>query len=83
MRRMLVKRFESSFGSFKCSIERFLEIYKNALIFIERRGEFILDRDLINKIYQEDDKVIDRALEAYKHKLTKKRSRQKVPKYMT
>ena len=69
MRRLLVKRFESSFGSFEQSIRRFKSLYQNALTFINRRNEYILDRQLIDKIYEEDDEVIDQALQNYQEKL--------------
>lgn len=69
MRRLLVKRFESSFGSFKESIRRFKSIYKKVLLFIEKTGKYILDRKLIEKIYEEDDETIDQALIDYQNKL--------------
>ena len=65
MRRLLVHRFESSFGSFTQSLENFLSIHKKALAFIERTGKFILDRKLLEKIYNSDDAEISEALEAY------------------
>ena len=69
MRRLLVKRFESSFGSFDQSIRRFKRTCEKALSFIYRTNQYILDRQLIEKIYNEDDDVIDQALEAYQEKL--------------
>lgn len=69
MRRMLVKRFESSFGSFDQSIRRFKKLYQTALSFINRTNKYILDRQLIEKIYDEDDEVIDQALQDYQDKL--------------
>lgn len=69
MRRLIVKRFESSFGSFEQSIRRFKSLYLNALSFINRTNKYILDRQLIDKIYDEDDEVIDQALQDYQDKL--------------
>jgi len=69
MRRLLVKRFESSFGSFDQSIRRFKILYENAFSFIKRTNKYILDRQLIDKIYDEDDDVIDQALQEYQDKL--------------
>lgn len=69
MRRLLVKRFESSFGSFEQSIRRFKKLYQTALQFIERTDKYILDRQLLEKIYDEDDEVIDQALQGYQDKL--------------
>jgi len=69
MRRLLVKRFESSFGSFYQSIIRFKGIYQTVIKFINRTGKYILDRKLIDKIYEEDDEVIDQALIDYQNNL--------------
>ncbi len=69
MRRLLVKRFESSFGSFNESIRRFRGFYVSAKAFIKKTGQYILDRQLIEKIYEEDDEVIDQALIDYQNKL--------------
>lgn len=49
MRRLLVKRFESSFGSFEQSIKNFKRINLNCQKFINRTGEYILDRALLEK----------------------------------
>ena len=65
MRRLLVHRFESSFGAFAQSLQNFLSIHQKALAFIERTGKFILDRKLLEKIYNSDDAEIAEALAAY------------------
>lgn len=65
MRRILVKRFESSFGSFEKSIERFLEVHKMVKSFIEKTDKFILDRSLIDKIKDYDIDDIERSLVKY------------------
>ncbi len=54
MRRLLVKRFESSFGAFEQSIERFIEVHQLVLNFIEENGLYILDRDLIERMYDNE-----------------------------
>lgn len=69
MRRLMVKRFESSFGSFQESIRRFKNITKHALAFIETTGKYILDRPLLEKIYAEDEDIIDTYLDDYAEKL--------------
>ena len=69
MRRLLVKRFESSFGSFDQSIRRFKGVYQTVKEFVKRTGKYILDRKLIEKIYEEDDEVIDQALIGYQNNL--------------
>ncbi len=69
MRRLLVKRFESSFGSFKQSIENFKEITKTALEFINKTGRHILDRSLLEKIYDLDIDQIEEHLKDYSEKI--------------
>ena len=81
MRRLLVKRFESSFGAFDKSIERFLRTHKMVKSFIQSSGKYILDRKVIDSIYNEDDnaddftlKAIQEALEEFKKNAEGKRS---------
>ena len=69
MRRLLVKRFESSFGAFSQSIERFLKIHKMVKSFIEVSGKYILDRKVIESIYNDEDGIEDFTLEAIKNAL--------------
>ncbi len=69
MRRLLVKRFESSFGAFNNSIERFLRTHKMVKSFIKTSGKYVLDRKVIDSIYNEDDftlEAIEKALEEFK-----------------
>ena len=72
MRRLLVKRFESSFGSFEQSIKNFKEITTEILKFIEKtgggdllKGKYILDRSLLDKIYEWDIDDIETSLLEY------------------
>lgn len=69
MRRLLVKRFESSFGSFKQSIENFKKITKTASDFINKTGKYILDRSLLEKIYDLDMEQIEEYLKEYSEKI--------------
>ncbi len=69
MRRLLVKRFESSFGAFSKSIERFLRTHTMVKSFIESSGKYILDRKVINSIYNEDDEAVDFTLKAIEEAL--------------
>ena len=69
MRRLLVKRFESSFGSFEQSIKNFKRITKHSLEFIEKTGEYILDRTLLEKIYDLDLDEIENYLTEYTEKI--------------
>jgi len=76
MRRLLVKRFESSFGSFEQSIKNFKHITKNILEFIKKtgkgdyyKGEYILDRALLEKIYDLHIDEIEKNLAEYTEKI--------------
>ena len=73
MRRLLVKRFESSFGAFAQSIQNFIRVHKNVLTFIENSGgRYILNRKLLEKIYGGDAEEIDAALEEFSRELESK-----------
>ncbi|MCL6102660.1 MAG: phospholipase D-like domain-containing protein [Bacteroidetes bacterium] len=62
MRRLMVKRFESSFGAFEQSIRRFKRITENAQEFIKKTNKYILDRALLEKIYSLDEDQIEEEL---------------------
>jgi superfamily II DNA or RNA helicase/HKD family nuclease len=65
MRRLLVKRFESSFGSFEQSIKNFERITLDCKKFIEKTGEHILDRQLIEKLADKIDILDESEIEKY------------------
>ncbi len=69
MRRLLVKRFESSFGSFEQSIKNFKRITRHSFEFIEKTGEYILDRSLLEKIYDRDLDEIEEYLKEYAERI--------------
>ena len=69
MRRLLVKRFESSFGAFAKSVNNFIRIHSIVLDFIKRTGRYILDRSLIEKIWEEDEETIERTLQQFAERL--------------
>jgi hypothetical protein len=69
MRRLLVKRFESSIGSFYESIKRFKSIHETALDFIKKTNKFILDRKLMEDLAEKDPEEILRELEEYEQNL--------------
>lgn len=70
MRRLLVKRFESSFGAFCRSIENFHQITSKVQQFVENSdNKFILDRSLMDKIYESDIDEIEEYLKEYEQKL--------------
>ena len=69
MRRLLVKRFESSFGAFEQSIKNFKKITEDVLKFVRKTGKYILDRDLLEKIFELDIDEIEAHLNEYAKKL--------------
>jgi len=69
MRRLIVKRFESSFGSFEQSIKNFKKAAAHVLEFIDKTGKFILDRALLEKIYDLDMEEIEEKLAEFAEKL--------------
>jgi superfamily II DNA or RNA helicase len=81
MRRLLVKRFESSFGAFYESINRFLKIHIRVREFIVKtNGKYILDRKLMDTLMDEVDiDVIYKILDDYENNVLTK----KVPKNNT
>ncbi|PMP77792.1 MAG: helicase, partial [Sulfurihydrogenibium sp.] len=60
MRRLLIKRFESSFGAFEQTIRNFLKFYEKAKNFIEKTGLYVLDRKLLelSQGVEDDDALL-------------------------
>jgi len=71
MRRLLVKRFESSFGAFYQSLLNFKDITEKVYTFIKKTNKYILDRNLIENIVDKDLDEIEVALKEYSEKLIK------------
>lgn len=71
MRKLLVKRLESSFGSFEQSIENFIVITEKILQFIERNDKYVFNRKLIEKLYEWDEDVVIAELKKYSEELEK------------
>lgn len=72
MRRLLVKRFESSFGAFEKSISNFRRVAWNALRFCESTGKYVLDRNLIERALESDDAdEVEAMLEEYAEALNR------------
>ena len=70
MRRLLVKRFESSFRAFEQSIRNFKAITGKVQQFIKNSGgKYILDRKLIDQISGLDEDEIAEKLEEFEAKL--------------
>ncbi len=72
MRRLLVKRFESSFGAFAQSVRNFIHTHEIVLAFIEKTGKYVLDRTLIEKMWAEDEETIEDALQTFAERLAAK-----------
>jgi superfamily II DNA or RNA helicase/HKD family nuclease len=71
MRRLLVKRFESSFGAFEQSIKNFKSITEKVQKFIANSGgKYVLERKLIDKAYESDEDEIEEELRSFELKLT-------------
>ncbi|GAB4396700.1 MAG: helicase-related protein [Anaerolineales bacterium] len=84
MRRLLVKRFESSFGAFARTIQNFERIHQRVLTFIQNSGgKYILDRALIEKIYNSDPDDIEQALQAFEDSLNQKTTRRRSERIYT
>ena len=62
IRRLLVRRFESSFGSFKQSLENLKKTNEYVLEFVKKTNKYILDRDFIEKIHILEPEEIENEL---------------------
>jgi len=69
MRRLLVKRFESSFGAFQQSLLNFIHLNKIVQDFIQKTSKYILDRSLLEKIYAKEPDEIEEYLNEYSIKI--------------
>jgi len=69
IRRMLVKRFESSFGSFVSSLHNIRRVTKTVLDFVEKTNKYVLDRNLVEKIAEWDVDEIEAELIKYAQRL--------------
>ncbi len=89
MRRLLVKRFESSFGAFSQSIDRFLQVHLLVKEFIDKSGgKYILDRGLIERMMSnKEEETLDldfkTAIEETLKKYSTDSLNKKVPKNNT
>ena len=69
MRRLVVKRFESSFGAFEQTVTNFLEINRIVRDFVGRTGKYILDRKLIQKMESFTEEEILEELKKFSERL--------------
>ncbi len=74
MKRLLVKRFESSFGAFAKSIDRFIQVHELVLNFIDKTGNYIMDRSFMEKIYEYDEDEIEEKLHEYANNLLNRKT---------
>ena len=65
----MVKRFESSFGAFEQSIRRFEKITNETLKFVKTSNKYILDRTLLDKIFDKSEEEIEVELEKFAEEL--------------
>ncbi len=68
MRRLLVKRFESSLYAFSTSLENFINFYQKCLDFINKTNKFVYNRKVIEEILvididMQDDEELNAKLE--------------------
>lgn len=82
MRRLVVKRFESSFYAFAQTINNFIKINESALNFIENsKNKFILDRKLMNKYSESNEDEISEMLLEYEEELKKEEKEERYKVY--
>ncbi len=62
MRRLLVKRFESSFGAFRQSLENFKEFMEKTRDFIQKHNMYIMNRSILEDLYEKDPEDIEQEL---------------------
>lgn len=84
MRRLAVKRFESSFAAFRQTIRNFIAINTLVLDFIKKsKGRYILDRRWMEKIYELDGDEMEDALLRFSEEMTEKGKKVKGKIYET
>jgi len=76
-----VRRFESSFGSFKQSIQNLKNINEYVLAFVKKTNKYILDRDFIEKIYELEPEEIENELIKHIQELNNDNSNKKMQKF--
>lgn len=82
IRRMLVKRFESSFASFVASLRNIRRVSKVVLDFVEKTDKYVLDRKLVEKISEWDIDEIEQELIRYAQELDNKKISKKDQVYL-
>jgi superfamily II DNA or RNA helicase/HKD family nuclease len=66
MRRLLVKRFESSFGAFRESVQNFRDITEKVKNFVFHTDKYVMDRRLLDELSTLDDDELNERLEKQK-----------------
>ena len=84
MRRLLIKRFESSFGAFEQSIRNFLSTYEMIYNFIKENNCYLMDRRFIEDFeeYEDPNEELRKKEKEYMEFLQKKNSYNQQQKYM-
>jgi SNF2 family DNA or RNA helicase len=69
MLRLLVRRFESSFGAFARSLDSVIRIHEETKGFVKRTGQVLVNREFMNKLMSLEDDELDQALQEYREML--------------
>jgi len=84
MRRLAVKRFESSFAAFRQTVQNFIKINELVLAFIKKTdGRYILDRHNMEQISQLDGDEMEEALLGFAEEMAEKGKKLKGRIYQT
>ena len=82
MRRLLVRRFESSFGAFAKSLDNAIRMHEHVKDFAVRTGQVLLDRTMMERLMAIDcDEEMDAALAVYLAELEARRGRSRQQVY--
>ena len=76
MRRLLVRRFESSFGAFAKSLDNAIRMHGHVEDFAKRTGKILIDRTMMERLMEIDgDEEADEALAEYLAELEEEKAR--------
>ena len=76
MRRLLVRRFESSFGAFARSLDNAIRMHGHVEDFAKRTGRILIDRTMMERLMEIDgDEEADEALAEYLAELEEEKAR--------
>ena len=75
MRRLLVRRFESSFGAFAKSLDNAIRMHGHVDDFAKRTGKILIDRTMMERLMEIGDDEADEALAEYLAELEEEKAR--------